>query len=152
MAESHVRSDSLEGLHFSLEIWSDSVYVNGITSLSPVPVPYGQLHFSLRMEQGPEDSIPPLWIDITSDHLYAFDRLIHDLAFSYYGDAQLDSMHVSIRDTVAQLQVALTNPAQGNGATRFSGAIDHVFPEAFRDSLPQGYLSSRIKGDRKSAG
>lgn len=146
MAEVHLQSDSLEGLCFSLDVWSDSVYVNGITALSPVPVPHGQLHFALRMEQKPGDSIAPLWIDITSDQLYTFDQYIHHIAFAYHGDGNVDSMHVSIQDTVAKLQVALLTPTQGDGTTRFKGEISHLFPAAFKDSLPEAYLSTRLQG------
>lgn len=146
MAESHVQSDSLGGLFFSLDIWSDSVYVSGITDLLPLPVPRGQLRFYLEMKNDGQQEITPLWIAITSDSLFAFDRYIRNIEFAYYGDAQLDSMHGALNDTIAKLMVDLSTPTDGDGTTYFTGSVDQIFPACFNSSLPGGFLSTQLNG------
>ncbi len=146
LVESHVKSDPTGGFFFSLDIWSDSVYVNGITALLPLTVPHGQVRFYLEMKGDGTEEEMPLWINITSDHLYTFDRYIRDIEFGYYGDAQIDSMHVGLNDTVVKLTADLVTPMEGDGTTFFEAAVDHIFPGAFEPSLPDGSLSTHLKG------
>lgn len=146
LAESHVKSESTGEFYFSLDIWSDSVFVNGITPLLPMSVPHGQVRFFLEMKRSGADEETPLWITITSDHLYTFDQYIHNILFSYYGDERIDSMHASINDTVVDLLADLVTPGEGDGTTRFDGRINHLFANRLIPSLPEGYVSTTLKG------
>ena len=144
--ESHVKSDFRGGSYFSLDIWSDSVYVNGITDLLPLTVPHGQVRFFLEMKSSGEEETTPLWITITSDHLYTFDQYVRDIFFSYYGDEDVDSMHVALNDTAVGLTVDLVTPAEGDGTTWFAGSVDRLAAGRFDPSLPRGSISTELKG------
>ena len=146
-ARSLIRTGTTGNLFFMLDIWSDSVQVDHITELLPMPVPHGQLRYCMELissEEDPEGG--SLWIRITSDHLDAFDQTIHNVEYHYYGDDRVDSMHVAIDDPLLYVVADLATPAAGNGTTYFSAQLGKAVPSMFNASLPEGSVSTSLKG------
>jgi hypothetical protein len=145
-AHSMINTGPSGNLFFMLDIWSDSVQVDHVTELLPMPVPHGQLRYYMELKESEQEPGGSLWIRITSDHLYAFDHYIHNVEYNYFGDDRIDSMHAAIDDSLIRVMADLVTPTKGDGTTYFSGDLGHLVPSAFQASLPEGSVSTRLYG------
>jgi len=143
-AKSHIRTRQ-HNAFFSLDLTSDSIQLGNVETILPVNITRGHIHFYLEglISENRDDYTN---IEIQSHSLLYKGNDFNDLEFSYFSDAEADTIAVRMNDELLALDFSLFMPAEAHAASQFSGRVERLVPRAIHESLPEGTISMAFSG------